>query len=1609
MQAPNEVFDKLGLAKYFPAKLSLRDAIVIRDDTLKFSSDFSIELYPFVMLQKIMAFDSQCRFRFDAESSKQQCDTRDDSDSDSDDEIDSVHPMDCLLALIYCSDNFLRQDLFCRLATCQIAVPLLLPHLETKDPTLLMWAMRSIMKEFKLQDGTTYSGRIITHPTNVVSFIRLGHHRMSKSEILNAVMNKVNSDNKNTPFFCFTSPGGSVSKFLLNGVVEISWYLPGNGLCPEPIAFTNLRGDGTESSYQKQIDFLCEYASTHVVMVSEDMLKESGKRQDRAIELLKRFSNAPDGVIILQSTEWKDFRKEIKKYFSEEQYKSKVSVVKYDSNQTTLVEKIQKKLSKLGMLTKATLVEIARKHKIGIDEEESECVEGKELMQRLYAVIENFLKIHQDQSPKSLLPLQKMELWHDWAAKDKEQYRQRKKNENDRERKKRNLKELSVKEYSEEQRRLMKERRKSQYDETKKMSELMKLFLDVLRTEHRKVLRYCLTWLKFALDDLSRKILPPYYKKIRDKRVELNRIQQQRNESAETACQQELKELDCQLINASFGLEHLLREVSQIYEAVAQFENVKGQICIVKDLPKIAAQLLHDGFPLELLDGDASHMPKQWISAVFENLTDILKTKDGDPKVYVLSVLGIQSTGKSTLLNTVFGVQFSVSAGRCTRGAFMQLIPIHPSLHKRTGVEYILLIDTEGLRAPELDRLESREHDNELATFVIGIANLTLINVAGEVSGEIDDVLNAAVHAFLRMSEVKLKPSGHIVHQHVAAIGAEEKLMQARLKTKDKLDRMTKAAAKDSGLDTKYTYFNDVIQFNHKTDVSEFVDLWSGELPMARVSTGYSERAQKLKLRVIESSVSSAHSHNSSLPVLAEHLDQLWNAIIQEDFVFTFQNTFEIVAFKTLEVRYSDLACSFTKHMGELQKAAENELFGCLPENLDTKFNEHKDKIQEGAKTKYLECREKILRMMKDDEIMLKWKHDMEDKLDRLHEQLRENAQKGCHQAYHAKEDRRGLENDKEKYGKIMLEAVQKLVRQIGDAELDRQELIKRFNETWDKMKNNMQLKPIEMPNIPYVVEECVSKFFTQAHSILFHEKLIGYKRQGKEIREFGVQFKRIEIHDYHIKLYKTKGWKDVAKGLASIATPYFEQKKENDFEKVRKHANATFLAMEGYLHKLSFSDRSFCTQFVTDLLSIIQDKRKDYKEPQLTDEYEVDMALIACGHAIPIFEVMAKNFREKHDPNLYVEQEMRPQFQMMFINMFDKAGDEKTAAEALCRLLETSIHDYVIESLPGRIKEGVKNTYSCFNDKQRFVGTILLEIGERLHRNSTDGFDLCMNFVTSPSQSLEWWAKYFTEQYCHDGYPSKVSCIALEKLDEIINFLLKETTRVSDSYFSEPTVDCDKWLNKFHSAVNAEVKLSLSDLKIYIRVKEFSHLEHFTKHIKVKLEQFRVEFKKTFGNTRYSDTEKRESAHKMIFKDIAGCTEQCPFCGAQCELTISGHAVQHRTQHRPQALGRYSWDRDNTMVLDICTHSVASGTSFWNHDTGGVYYPYRKYSDKYPQWYIASDSSFEASLFWKWFIANYSTRIEGRFGYAATSIDREWQEEWWRVKNCLKYEYKIN
>ena len=1466
------VLEKVGLSDYFPQKLSLRDAIQVREDVI---NDSNPSLYPFIMLHKIMGFDSKCRMRFTSESSKSQ-DSEEESDSEDErSEANSLHPIDGLLALIHCSDNFLRQNLFSRLATCQIAVPLLLPHPDTRDPTLLMWAMRAIVKLFKLPSGQTYNGRIIVHPAPLVSFLRVGHHCISKSELLNGIMNAIDSDNKNMTFFGYNSPGGTSCKLLADGLVEVSWYLPGDKLYTKPIAFTNLRGDACDPDLHKQVDFLCRTATMHVVLLSKEVFEEDASKH-AVIEMLQKLTHAPRGLIVVQTKLQEGFKNEVSKCLDERLFKEKVTIVKFDKSMTVFLERLQAKLRiKLEDIkpTQPSLVNIARKCHIMVDEDDDDCDKGRKLMEQLYTVIETFRKQHPRQSPKDLLPLQSEGLWHRWAALDKEQYRQRKKNHHEmredleeEEKQQQGKYEWTSKEYSEEQRKNMKRIRRRQYPLATKHSPLMSAFLSTLHIENKVVLHYFMMWLRFKLDDLSREILPPFYVNIRQKRKELSGIQKKHDETAEKRCQEELQVLDCQLINASFGLEHLLRELGQVYEATTA-ENTESAAqsseshSMIKSLPQIAAQLLCDGFPLELLDGDASHIPQKWISAVLNSLAKILKGKHGsNPFVYILSVLGVQSIGKSTLLNTVFGVQFSVSAGRCTRGAFMQLIPVHPSLHEKIGVHYFLLIDTEGLRAPELDRLASREHDNELATFVIGMANLTLINVAGEVSGDMDDILHTVVHAFLRMNQVQLRPCCHIIHQHVVAVEAEEKMMQGRLKTKDNLDKMTKAAAKETGMETNYTHFEDVIKFDHEKDVSFFPDLWNGKPPMARVSSGYSEEAQDLKLAVI---ANSATITKYSVPDIKRHLERLWKAILQEDFVFTFQNTFEIIAFKTLEGKYGDWSWSFKKDMSEWERMAEKTLCGCTPEELDDIYAKLLYSLQEFANEKHMKYEKIMLEYLNDsnNEIMLKWKPDMEPRLLHLCNTLERHAEEHCRQVYQAQSDRAEADNEKGELSAMILGHIQKLIVHLGE-DMTNGKLMEIFDDKWDEWMRQLhcRMKPLKQPDIEKEVEPSITEFFKPQRKFII-DKLADQKH-SKSLTEWGASL-QLPVKVYHIKVLKPKFWRTGLLAFWSNLPPA-----DTFFPLAETITTATLTSVKAHLISLRHTDRNFSPTLVTELLNLLQEKKRtDMEEFQFTEEYDVDLALTCCGYAINIFEEMAESFRRKHDPKLYVELEMKPQFQKIFMNMYDKVGSEKIFADTLCHQLEESVKDYVMENLPSLIVNEMRGTYPWIKDKQSFVANILLAIGEKLEAHSEDGFTLCIFFVTDPTVSIELWCDHIVQEHCKSGSPSRLPTIAVRELNDIIDILIDRAKHVTSSH---QVFSTSEWQELYCTELKGKINLSQFNHQMCINHQEFSDQNFFTQEVIRGLNEMRERLKQKFSKLDYPDILKREHPHSMIFDMVA-------------------------------------------------------------------------------------------------------------------------------------------
>ncbi|EQC25005.1 hypothetical protein SDRG_17106 [Saprolegnia diclina VS20] len=176
------------------------------------------------------------------------------------------------------------------------------------------------------------------------------------------------------------------------------------------------------------------------------------------------------------------------------------------------------------------------------------------------------------------------------------------------------------------------------------------------------------------------------------------------------------------------GLEHLWRELSHVFAAAPN---------ALPDLAALAAQHLMDGFALELMDGDAGNVNTMWIRAVLQRLETALPPRS---RVFVLSVLGVQSSGKSTLLNGMFGVRLKTSVARCTRGVNLQLLACADDY--RDLFDYILLLDTEGIQSPEYVGVDGTPwRDNRMASMAILPADATIVLTKGEATKTMNDML----------------------------------------------------------------------------------------------------------------------------------------------------------------------------------------------------------------------------------------------------------------------------------------------------------------------------------------------------------------------------------------------------------------------------------------------------------------------------------------------------------------------------------------------------------------------------------------------------------------------------------------------------------------------------------------------------------------------------------------------------------------------------------------------------------------------------------------------------------------------------------------------------
>ncbi|KAJ8261487.1 hypothetical protein COCON_G00172100 [Conger conger] len=1537
-----ELLRDLGLEHHLKNKLTLSQVLQIDGETLSDESIQSLKSLPWCFLRKLMMVNvsfrrMSCSSQQDTEP--QNLDSLLNIMKNPQDHSNRVNPLDLITAVFLCSDGFLQQEIALKMSMCQVSVPLLLPTCDTQQCTLMLWAMRDIVKKYKprsLEDPRGFvEESIVLSDLPMVSFVRLGNCSMSKSHILNQVLS--NPQQYQDTFVHKDMECGDTPRRISNGLVEISWYLPSGNkntdIFSEPLAIANLRGDLRD--FETQYAFLCR-TSTAIFVFCDDF-----KLEHKFLD--SQHFKTPWFLII--NSQSQSFNEDDFKKFVSETKPSNIIIKHWGRNDAEFNKNLR--LAIQGILEGNIKMSIERMsalaYELGIhvDENYIHCKRGKQKADEITGRISDIPSFKEKE-----LPLQGT-AWKQLAKLEKEQCRMK------------NAEEKNLEVYKNEladQRQKLREQQRAH-----SISDSMSRFISAMCNSTEEC-KYFLKWMRINLDNLSRTHLPPLRAKYKEQC-------QSSSENKELIAQ-----LDREISSCSLGTEHFLREVGQLYESACSLpEALTPEI---KRLPRLCAKLLQEGFPLELVDGDSSNIPLEWVTQV---LKELHLTQD-KCKIRVITVLGVQSTGKSTLLNTMFGVQFAVSSGRCTRGAFMLLIRVKEDFKVRLGCDYIMIIDTEGLKAPQLAQLDdSYEHDNELATLVVGLSDITIINIPMENSMEMNDILQIVVHAFLRMKEVGRKPCCQFVHQNVPDISAHDSNMRDRKFLLQKLNEMTQAAAKMEKKGNNKT-FTDVMEYDPERNTWYIPGLWHGNPPMASVNVGYSESVDLFKRSVIE--FMEQKSGGSSAHTIIEFLEwtkTLWQAVKYENFIFSFRNSLVAGAYAQLCTEFNQWDWAFRKNMYSWLMEAETKVSNFGTEADSKNLDELLIHLKTQALVELLKGEALILSNLSEFykrqeghvHLVEKYKEVLNITANTIRRKTENSVKNKLEAAVEIRKGMFRLESIKTNQTATMEKKVQGLIEKCRKSkDLSDQQLVDEFEKMWDETVAELRFPGMEERDIVQDIS---------------HQLWVNLETKGSAVCE---KLSKVgNLSEYGREPFKVKskhlGLKKWLWNVSSGKELKFQQAVDHIIEQSKQFVDEKVRTRSDY-HKT----------YTMELLCKVDKILDRHMHLETTAEFEVELKIHICGHAAREFKKMHLAFIHLNNPRHCLEK-FKKQYYTDFKDLFNKRDQcQKKAKDFTINCLKPAVKEYITKSLgPDLVDEMLVGQKAvAFSTRTFFQFSIL----EQLLKG--DNFQDFVRYINNYETFVQdWILKLMVKQFSEGDSLRNTEMNHLKAMVGRIKKAIKTSQMKAAEQAAgrgEEAQNIQQFIQDICSDLAKELIIPKDPLSAVLALNS-AKPEDFSRCLEVLVDEmeqaFTTEFQKG-GDVRARLTSLPFQPQKELFNRVFGCGRQCPFCETPCEAGGKSHTEHFASIHRPQAIAGWRKRVSHILVSNICSTSVASERCFILTGTKEEQHPYKDYRSIYPDWLIQPDTSIQASDYWKYVFCRYKKQFAKEYEAKPAHIPRQWK-----------------
>eukprot|EP00746_Dinoflagellata_sp_MGD_P121039 gnl/MRDRNA2_/MRDRNA2_56343_c0_seq1.p1 gnl/MRDRNA2_/MRDRNA2_56343_c0~~gnl/MRDRNA2_/MRDRNA2_56343_c0_seq1.p1 ORF type:complete len:1766 (-),score=343.64 gnl/MRDRNA2_/MRDRNA2_56343_c0_seq1:73-5370(-) len=336
-----------------------------------------------------------------------------------------------------------------------------------------------------------------------------------------------------------------------------------------------------------------------------------------------------------------------------------------------------------------------------------------------------------------------------------------------------------------------------------------------------------------------------------------------------------LNDVEVQLSELDFDLDSFWAEIALLAD--------KGNLDQADQCLLCLRDRVLGGYPTQLLRGSPLRMgSSKFLKSCLQAVDRADGSKDDDKGVWVVSVIGAQSSAKSTLMNFLFGCGFATKAGRCTRGLYFSYLRLDNG-------QRLIVLDSEGLLS-----LESRGgiFDGQMTLMAMACSHLVLVNHKGEISRQLQDLLEICLYAMkhLRVADVRPRICFVLRDQHDRSPAVHEDMLRNMKSNLQDAAKQIGIASVDEliSLDSTAVF---LLPSAFVTDVKNGVEVrWTTELFSAEIlrlrCTIFGWLDDDIKNRWKEQKAHSAsaiamHGGYSSLESWYEHAEEVWETLIQ--------------------------------------------------------------------------------------------------------------------------------------------------------------------------------------------------------------------------------------------------------------------------------------------------------------------------------------------------------------------------------------------------------------------------------------------------------------------------------------------------------------------------------------------------------------------------------------------------------------------------------------------------------------------------------------------------------------------------------------------------------